>query len=74
MKDQARKWKEIDELLKPEPTLLVRLGSLIVHYQEAYSPKGHALDRQAIHMLEDDPGVKKWLEAMTRYGFLPVKR
>ncbi len=60
--------------LKPSIGMLIKLGSLIVHYQEAYSPKGHEYDKVIIAQLEADPDVITWLASMTKAGFLPVKR
>ena len=62
------------DALKPSVGLLVKLGSLIVHYQEFTSPKGHEFDKDAIDALERDPEVADWINAMERGGFLPVKR
>jgi hypothetical protein len=58
----------------PSIGLLVKLGSLIVHYQEMNSAKGHAYDKSAIETLEKDAEVVWWLSVMTSAGFLPVKR
>jgi hypothetical protein len=68
--------KEItmNDPLQPNASVLVKLGSLIVHYQEAYSPTGHHLDKLAIAQLEADSSVREWIEEMTKRGFLPVKR
>lgn len=54
--------------------LLVKLGSLVVHADEFTSPNSHEFDRTAIRAGLEDPEVKEWIEAMTKQGFLPVKR
>lgn len=64
----------MNDPLQPNASVLVKLGSLIIHYQEACSPKGHPLDWQAVKQLENDPAIKEWIEEMTRKGFLPIKR
>lgn len=60
--------------LKPSITLLIKLGSLVAHYQELTSPKGHEFDKQAIDTLENDPEVIEWLAVMDKLAFLPKKR
>jgi hypothetical protein len=62
------------DVLKPNPSLVVKIGSLIVHYQEALGPKGHPLDWEAIKSIEGEPDVQEWFAEMTKKGFLPVKR
>jgi len=58
---------------KLSDTMLVKLASLVVHCQEARSPKGHHFDFAAIDALVDDPEMKAWL-AKIDPAFLPVKR
>lgn len=58
----------------PPLPLLVKLGSLIVHYQELNSPESHPYDQKAIDSLENDPEVVEWLKTMDQNGFLPKKR
>lgn len=60
--------------LKPGATILVKLGSLIVHLEEAHSPNGHAVDLAAAAQLQADPEVQAWFAAMHKMGMLPVKR
>lgn len=59
---------------KPTLALLVKLGSLAVHYQELTGPNGHGFDRRAIETLEQDEEVKAWFEAMNKSAMLPVMR
>lgn len=60
--------------LTPSPQLLVKLGSLITHYQEFTSEKGHSVDKNAIDSIEADEDVKEWLREMNAAALLPVKR
>ncbi len=62
------------EILKPTPQLLIKLGSIIVHYKEYLSPDGHALDLDAINALMDDEDVKEWMAGMDKMAFLPKMR
>lgn len=58
--------------LRPSLGLLCKLGSIAVHVEEFFSPKGHPLDRQALNTLLDDAEVKQWIKDMGVY--MPVKR
>ena len=57
---------------KPGLTLLVKLGSIIVHADELLSPDGRNLDKRIIQGLLADPEVKEWIASMG--PLLPVKR
>ena len=63
----------MDEL-KPTPQLLIKLGSLITHYQEWTSKGGHQLDKSAIDAIEKDEDVIQWMKQMDDNAFLPKKR
>ena len=61
--------------LKPSPTLLIKLGSAIVHLEEMHSPKGNVeFDMPAFRTVRNDPEVVEWFAAMNKMAFLPVKR
>lgn len=60
--------------LKPSVALLVKLGSLVVHFEEFHSKSGHDFDLHALETLQADPEVQHWLSAMTKMAMLPVKR
>lgn len=60
--------------LKPSPSLLSKLGSILVHAEELTSEKGHVLDHYALKSLTDDPEVKDWLAQMQAAALLPLKR
>ena len=62
------------DALKPTPQLLIKIGSLITHYQELNSPDGHELDQATITALEADEDVQQWLKQMDDNAFLPKKR
>lgn len=62
------------DILKPSTTLLIKLGSLIVHYDEFTSHKGHEIDKTTIDSLLKDPEVKEWMEKMNEAALLPIKR
>lgn len=58
--------------LQPTVSLLVKIGSAVVHADELCSPKGHQFDKAALDTLLQDPEVKEWIKAMG--PFLPLKR
>lgn len=61
--------------LKPSPTLLIKLGSIIVHMEELHSPKGNVeFDLPALNTVRNDPEVVEWFKAMNKMAMLPVKR
>ncbi len=55
-------------------TLLIALGSLIVHYEEWTSPSSNPIDKDVIDSIRNQPDVKEWFEEMNSMAFLPVKR
>lgn len=55
-------------------SLLVKLGSLVVHTDEFLSPLGRPVDRTAVEQLLRDPEVTTWVAAMTKLAMLPVRR
>lgn len=59
-----------------DPTLatLCKIGSILVHYEEATSANGHPFDVVAFRQLMADPDVVAWLAAMRAAGLLPAKR
>jgi len=64
----------MSDILNPPATLLVKLGSFVVHVQEADSASGHEFDWAAIRGLLADPELLDWLEAMDAMALLPEKR
>ncbi len=70
----TRKPMYFKTLLSPPATTLIKLGSLIIHYQEWTSQSGDIHDKIAIDVLETDPEITAWLSGMTKAAFLPLKR
>jgi hypothetical protein len=62
------------DMMKPSPTLLVKLGSIIVHFDEATELGGHKFDIQTARQLLNDPDVSEWIKQMNGAAMLPVKR
>jgi hypothetical protein len=64
----------MNDPLKPSAALLVKLGSLVVHLEEAYSLNGHEFEHISFRALQNDPDVREWFTAMNKMALLPVKR
>lgn len=61
--------------LKPTTALLMKLGSAVVHAEEALdATKRSPLDVQAFVGILSDPEVRQWFEQMNKMALLPVKR
>lgn len=60
--------------ITPSLSLLCKLGSIIVHAEEASEPGGHPFDAMTVKHLLADPEVVKWMAAMRAVAMLPVKR
>lgn len=62
------------DLYSPPIGLLCKLGSIVVHVDEATGDRPHEYDWTAIRALLADREVQGWIEGMTKAGFMPVKR
>lgn len=60
--------------LQPPPSVLCKLGSIVVHVEEGLSAEGHPFDMVALQGLMADPEVTLWLTAMGKMAMIPVKR
>lgn len=60
--------------LKPAVSVLVKIGSIVVHAEELISSKGHAFDRHALEQLTTDPEVLEWRAQMDAMAMIPRKR
>lgn len=58
--------------LKPSITLLMKLGSAIVHAEEYLSKDSHPFDLNSFERMSQDPEVLSWIKAMG--AMLPQKR
>ena len=64
----------VDEVHNPGSSLLMKLGSAIVHADEALGPVDSPLDISLFRSLLKDKEVSRWLADMTALGLLPTKR
>lgn len=61
--------------LKPTPSLLSKLCSIIIHSEELASPtKWHQFDLDALRMLLKDSEIVEWLSEMKKMAMIPEKR
>ena len=60
--------------LKPSMSLLAKLGSIVVHVEEAMSSKQHKFDILALQQGIVDPEVVAWLGEMRKLALIPEKR
>ena len=58
----------------PDPALLAKLGSIIIHAEEFLSEGGHPFDKVAFQSGMNDKDVQNWLESMQAMAMIPVKR
>lgn len=63
-----------ENLASPSLSLLVKLGSIIVHADEYLSADSHEYDQIAFRQTLKDEEVQTWLKQMSDQGLLPVKR
>ncbi len=62
------------ECLKPNATVLIKLGSIYIHIEEALSKEGHEFDMRALKQLLEDIELKKWIKQMDELALIPRKR
>jgi hypothetical protein len=60
--------------LEPNGTLLVNLGSALIHAEEFLSPNGHPADRIAFLSIMKMPEIQEWIQQMNDLALLPLKR
>ena len=60
--------------LNPSLSVLVKLGSLVVHANEYLSAGGHQFDLSVFYSGLSDDEIREWLASMNALGFLPVRR
>jgi hypothetical protein len=60
--------------MSPSASLLIKLGSALVHAEEMTEPGAHELDLTAFRSLASDPEVVAWRERMDALALLPLKR
>ena len=68
--------KMFENLTMPNPslTVLVKLGSLVIHVEEMLSDTGHDFDMAVIKSILNDKEVKAWIAEMNKEALLPLKR
>lgn len=69
-----RQYKGRMKPLNPPASVIVKLGSAVVHFEEWLSPDGHAYDLAALKSILADEEIQNWLVEMKHLGLLPVRR
>lgn len=54
--------------------LQAKVGSIVVHAEEATSAHGHAFDLEVLRTMIQDPVVQNWLARLRELALIPVKR
>lgn len=54
--------------------LLLKLASIVIHYEEWTSKQSDPVDKTAIDSLRQDPEVRAFLDNPSNAVFFPVKR
>lgn len=57
-----------------EGALAAKIGSVLVHVDEAISADGHLFDWEATRALLGDAAVLEWLRALQKMALVPMKR
>ena len=70
----ASNMRQLVDTFAPSAGLLCKLGSIVVHIDEAAGAGGHEFDWAAIRSLIADREVQDWLIGMDGSGLLPKKR
>lgn len=60
--------------LQAPTSVMVKLGSIAVHAEEALSARGHEFDWITLEQLLADAEVQKWLKSMQQLALVPLKR
>lgn len=60
------------EFLNLSMSLAAKLGAVVVHADELFSPDGHNVDKDALEALLNDPEVRRWIKSLG--ALAPVKR
>lgn len=73
-KDVAMILADTPDMSAAPLSLLVKLGSIMVHADEATGPNAHHFDTATIRSLLEDSEVKEWRAEMEAMALLPVMR
>ena len=60
--------------MEPITSLIAKLASIIVHYEEAMTRTGSPLDKQAAEAQTQDDEVQECFRHLSKNGLLPLKR
>ena len=55
-------------------SLQAKIGSVLIHFEEASSRAGRLIDEETIRVLMQDAEVRRWMDGLRELALLPVKR
>lgn len=64
----------IVDTFAPPIQLIAKVGSILVHVDEALSDDGHHFDWAAIRSMLADREVQRWIVGLQSHALVPVKR
>lgn len=70
----GKKQASIIDIFNPPARLIAKIGSILVHFEEAVGEGGHAYDWTAARSLLADREVQEWLAGLRAHALVPVKR
>lgn len=68
------KQTNIVDTFSPPVQLIAKVGSILVHVDEALSDDGHRFDWATVRSMLADREVQQWLAALQSHALVPVKR
>lgn len=71
---QSIKESNMLNVMAPQVSLLCKIGSILVHFDEWCGDDGRNIDLQTARGLMADREVQEWLTGMDKLAMLPVKR
>lgn len=71
---RRRSISDLSDPFTPSPTLIAKVGSILVHVEEGSEEGGHHYDWVAVRSLLADRDVQEWLDGLRRHAMVPVKR
>lgn len=67
---RRRSVSDLSDPLTPAPSLIAKVGSILVHVEEGAGADGHHYDWIAVRSLLADREVQDWLDGLRRHAML----
>ena len=72
--DQEKAINTVGSRLRRSWALQAKIGSILVHFEEALSDGGHHFDLDTARGLLAQADIQEWLEELRKMALVPVKR